>query len=130
MGSGFFRGRRNENERTRTHDTMSAAYPHGELWFTRHQAERDPALAARLRQAVSRDVASACVDARTTAEYTVDAGRTISKHRVEVRRGPLAPLCIGAPQLILGFVAHRISRTRGCRHSQRGRARTLARRRC
>ena len=70
---------------------MSAVDPHGELWFTRHQAERDPALAARearLRHSVSRDVANACVDARLAAEHTVDAGRTIAKHRVDVRCNP------------------------------------------
>ena len=67
---------------------MSAADPNAELWFTRHQQALDPALKARdarLRHSVTRDVAAACVEARTTAEWRVDTGKTIARHRIDVR---------------------------------------------
>lgn len=71
---------------------MSAVDPHGELWYTRHQRSLDPELQARdarLRHSVSRDVTAACVEARASADWRVDTGKTIARHRIHVRSRPL-----------------------------------------
>ena len=70
--------------------------PNGELWYTRHMQSLDPALKARdarLRHSVSRDVAAACVEARTSADWRVDTGKTIARHRIDVRY-PTTAACL------------------------------------
>ena len=79
---------------------MSAVDPHGELWYTRHQQSLNPELQsrdARLRHSVSRDVTAACVEARASADWRVDTGKTIARHRIDVRlRPPHAARCCPA----------------------------------
>ena len=76
--------------------------PNGELWYTRHQASLDPELVqrdARLRHAVSRDVAAACVDARQAKEWTVNSGRSISARRLGALSSPRNPPVPEWPEL-------------------------------
>lgn len=130
---------------------MSAADPNSELWYTRHQQSLDPELKARdarLRHSVSRDVAAACVEARISADWRVDTGKTIARHRIDVRpffyRSPrpasLFPLpCCVCPafqslarraltqQICLVWPYCRILQVRGCQQSRSGQRRALAR---